>query len=202
LISLGHICELIPKRVGKEIKEFISKNVVKEILSIPSTNQLNLSSSQTSINSDTSQNTSLLSNGSNRRKNNLKLAGKWCENEDDLPFSTRCRIESLKMIARWCLGLKQDQTNMPYILRMIIKILRENSTQQSNLLPPDSNSKKDETIAFEENKSNQVCEAEMSRLRCVCGAQMLKLAQDSSFRNLITPEFFHTVAKLMIVSKT
>lgn len=44
----------------------------------------------------------------------------------------------------------------------------------------------------------QVSEAERSRLRSVCGNQLIKLAQESSFKPLITAEFFHVVARLII----
>jgi hypothetical protein len=40
-------------------------------------------------------------------------------------------------------------------------------------------------------------EAERSRLRTVSGSQVLRLAQESCFKLLITPEFYHNVARLM-----
>ena len=42
LISLGHICLLVPQLVGKEIKEFISKTIAKELLLPPSGTPLNI----------------------------------------------------------------------------------------------------------------------------------------------------------------
>ncbi len=43
LVSLGHICYLIPKKVGKEIKDFISKSIVKDILMHPINSILEIS---------------------------------------------------------------------------------------------------------------------------------------------------------------
>lgn len=44
-------------------------------------------------------------------------------------------------------------------------------------------------------------EAEKSRLRSVCGSQILKLAQEPCFKQLITAEYFHLLAKLLLVKK-
>ena len=49
LISLGHICLLVPHLVGKEIKEFISKNIAKELILQPLSASLNMSDQSSSF---------------------------------------------------------------------------------------------------------------------------------------------------------
>jgi hypothetical protein len=79
MIARGHISYLIPNLVGKNMKEFIIKTIAKDLLLTPSTSPLNIFSNETSTSSI-------------KRKNNLKLAGKWCENKEELPFNTRARV--------------------------------------------------------------------------------------------------------------
>lgn len=89
LVSLGHICLLVPKLVGKEIKEFLLRAIVKDILMQPMNQPLSVSPQ--------SSDSSLVAS---KKRNNLKLAGKWCENEDELPFATRARVSQYYFIFR------------------------------------------------------------------------------------------------------
>lgn len=91
LVSLGHICLLVPKLVGKEIKEFLLRAIVKDILMQPMNQPLSVSPQS----SDSS------SSIASKKRNNLKLAGKWCENEDELPFATRARVSQHYFISRY-----------------------------------------------------------------------------------------------------
>jgi sister-chromatid-cohesion protein PDS5 len=187
LISLGHICLLMPQRVGKEIKEFMSKSIVKEVLMVPCITPGAVNSSTTDISQSDELSSSAASLSSAKRKNSLKLAGKWCENEDELPFSTRARIEALKLVIRWCLGLKSECNNIIYVLRILIKLMKENSSSELSSATLDS-------LAPQSN----VTEAEKARIRSVCGSQIIKLAQEGSFKPLITAEYFHLLARLII----
>lgn len=83
LIGLGHIAYLIPHLVAKDMKDFVVKTIAKDLLLTPSTTPLNISANELSTSH---------SANAERRKKNLKLAGKWCENEDELPFNTRARV--------------------------------------------------------------------------------------------------------------
>ena len=82
-LGLGHIASIIPSLVGKDMKDFVVKVIAKELLLQPTTTPLNISASEFHSNSNAS---------SQKRKNNLKLAGKWCENQEELPFNTRARV--------------------------------------------------------------------------------------------------------------
>lgn len=86
LISLGHVCVCVPKHVGKEVKEFLLRAVFKDVIMQPSGVLGGDGWSATVTNSSTS---SLVVS---KKRNNLKLAGKWCEDEDELPFVTRAKV--------------------------------------------------------------------------------------------------------------
>jgi sister-chromatid-cohesion protein PDS5 len=42
----------------------------------------------------------------------------WCE-EDQLPEETRCKVEAMKMMARWLIGLKHDVMSAQKTFRML-----------------------------------------------------------------------------------
>lgn len=42
----------------------------------------------------------------------------WCT-EDELPEETRCKLEGLKCMARWLLGLKKDELSAQKTFRML-----------------------------------------------------------------------------------
>lgn len=44
--------------------------------------------------------------------------GDWCP-EEDLPEETRCKLEGLKCMARWLLGLKRDELSAQKTFRML-----------------------------------------------------------------------------------
>ncbi len=82
----------------------------------------------------------------------MKLAGKWCENEDELPFDTRAKvsyalkdlknfrflellifqIEGVKLLTRWCLGLKSECTSITITLKILTKLIKENICESSS----------------------------------------------------------------------
>jgi len=88
LIGLGHLAFLIPSLVAKEMKEFVVKSIAKDLLLTPANQSLNISASESILTSSTHQ----------KRKNNLKLAGKWCENEEELPFNTQARVRTKRIL--------------------------------------------------------------------------------------------------------
>lgn len=44
--------------------------------------------------------------------------GDWCD-EEELPEETRCKLEGLKCMARWLLGLKKDELSAQKTFRML-----------------------------------------------------------------------------------
>lgn len=79
IIGLGHITTLIPSLVAKDMKDFVVQIIAKDLLLNSPSTPFNISLNESAT---TTQ----------KRKNNLKLAGKWCDNEDELPFYTRARV--------------------------------------------------------------------------------------------------------------
>ena len=72
-------------------------------------------------------------------------------------------------------------------LRLLTKLIKENTSEQAS------------NESIDESKSIvHVSEAERSRIRSVCGNQLVKLAQENCFKPLITAEYFHIVARLII----
>jgi len=99
----------------------------------------------------------------------------------------------VKLLTRWCLSLKAECTNITISLRLLTKLIKDNTGDPST----DENSQAADTFATAKPLVH-VSEAERSRIRSVCGNQLIKLAQENSFKPLITAEYFHVVARLMI----
>ncbi len=102
------------------------------------------------------------------------------------------------MITRWCLGLKSECTNLTTCLKLLTKLIKDNTMENqeetsTNELDVTENKSKSSNIIL------QISEAERSRIRAVCGSQLIKLAQENFFKPLITAEYFHVLAKLIIV---
>lgn len=95
------------------------------------------------------------------------------------------KIEGIKLITRWCLGLKSECTNITVSLRLLTKLIKDNSLTDQT---PDEF---DEALVY-------VSESEKSRLRSVCGNQLIKLAQENCFKPLVTAEYFHVLSRLII----
>jgi hypothetical protein len=116
LVSLGHICLLLPNKVGKEIKEFMSTTIVKELLLSTSASPFNTSTSTVADQNTTSA----------KQKKVTKQSGKWFESDDELPFITRAKIEGIKLLTRWCLGLKSECSTILNTLKILTRIMKDN----------------------------------------------------------------------------
>ena len=75
IVALGHIAFHMPDKFPVQVKNRVSRNIVKELLM----------QDKTEPRSDDGT--------------------EWCE-FDDLPLETKCKIEGMKMMARWLVGLK------------------------------------------------------------------------------------------------
>ena len=208
LVSLGHLCQLAPAHAqAKHAKEFISKSVVKDIL-MRSSPHLDFLSQTSSFNASGAS--ASASSSSSKRVKRLAAGTKWCANEDELPVATRIRIECVKLVVRWALGLKQECHSAPFVVRMLAKLIKENSAQPQKTSAADTtgsehattsnaNATTDEAEASDASEAeHSVSEAERARLRCVCASQLLKLAQEASFKAMIAPDIFHTLARLVV----
>ncbi|XP_054273999.1 sister chromatid cohesion protein PDS5 homolog B-like isoform X2 [Macrosteles quadrilineatus] len=100
----------------------------------------------------------------------------WCE-EDQLPEETRCKIEGLKAMARWLLGLKNDKMSAQKTFRMLAAFM----TNKGDLL-----------------QSGKLSKAEMSWLRLAAGCAMLKICEQKGVGDQFSPEQFYILSHLMI----
>lgn len=99
----------------------------------------------------------------------------WCS-EDELPEETRCKVEGLKAMARWLLGLKQDTASAQKTFRMLNAFI----LHKGDLL-----------------QSGRLSKAEMSWLRLAAGCAMLKVCEQKGVGDQYTAEQFYNLSQLM-----
>lgn len=99
----------------------------------------------------------------------------WCS-EEDLPEETRCKVEGLKAMARWLLGLKQDTASAQKTFRMLTAFI----LHKGDLL-----------------QSGRLSRAEMSWLRLSAGCAMLKVCEQKGVGDQYTAEQFYNLSQLM-----
>lgn len=147
IVSIGHIAYNMPDRFNVTIKNLISRKVVKELL------VKDLSTDKTE-----------------------RPTGVWCD-EECLPEETRCKVEALKTMARWLLGLKQDVLSAQKTFRMLNAFIK----QKGDLL-----------------EQNRLSTAEMSWLRLSAGKAMLKICEQKGVGDQFSAEQFYILSQLMV----
>lgn len=148
VVCLGHIAYNLPERFNVQIKNIISRKIVKELLvKDASTDKTDRPTSD------------------------------WCD-EDSLPEETRCKVEALKTMARWLLGLKQDVLSAQKTFRMLNAFIKQKGDllEQGNLSP-----------------------AEMSWLRLSAGKAMLKICEQKGVGDQFSTEQFYNLSTLMVI---
>lgn len=108
---------------------------------------------------------------------NDAIDGDWCR-EDQLPEETRCRLEGLKCMARWLLGLKTDVLSAQKTFRMLNAFMMN----KGDLL-----------------SQGRLSKAEMSWLRLQAGCSMLKICEQKGVGDQYTAEQFYNLSQLMVV---
>lgn len=102
--------------------------------------------------------------------------GDWCP-EEELPEETRCKLEGLKCMARWLLGLKKDELSAQKTFRMLNAFI----VHKGDLL-----------------QQMQVSKAEMAHLRLAAGAAMLKICEQKGVGDQFTADQFYNLSHLMV----
>ncbi|XP_014204642.1 sister chromatid cohesion protein PDS5 homolog B-A isoform X2 [Copidosoma floridanum] len=105
-----------------------------------------------------------------------EIEGDWCR-EDELPEETRCRLEGLKCMARWLLGLKDDVLSAQKTFRMLNAFVMN----KGDLL-----------------QQGRLSKAEMSWLRLQAGCSMLKICEQKGVGDQYTAEQFYNLSQLML----
>lgn len=147
IVALGHIAYNLPDKYQVQIKNIISRKIVKDLL---------------------------VKDAPDKRKSTA--TEKWC-NEDELSEETKCKVEGLKTMARWLLGLKQDVLSAQKTFRMLNAFIKQKGDllDQGNLSP-----------------------AEMSWLRLSAGTAMLKICEQKGVGDQFTAEQFYNLSQLMV----
>lgn len=158
IVSLGHIAYNLPQQYLIQIKNIISRKIVKELLVKDSAAAASSSSSSTADKSQLSKE-------------------KWCS-EDDLPEETRCKVEGLKAMARWLLGLKDDIPSAQKTFRMLHAFIK----QKGDLL-----------------ETKTIAASEMAWLRLSAGTAMLKICEQKGVGDQFTAEQFYMMSQLMVI---
>lgn len=148
VVCLGHIAYNLPERFNVQIKNIISRKIVKDLL---------------------------VKDASTDKSD--RPTSEWCE-EDCLPEETRCKVEALKTMARWLLGLKQDVVSAQKTFRMLNAFIKQKGDllEQGNMSP-----------------------AEMSWLRLSAGKAMLKICEQKGVGDQFSTEQFYNLSTLMVI---
>lgn len=151
VVSLGHIAFNMPERFLVPIKNVVSRKVVKELLM---RNQTNAHTPGPASRDDVEE---------------------WIE-EEELTEETAVKMEGIKMMARWLLGLKSDVISAQKTFRMLNAFI----LHKGDLL-----------------ETGKMLKAEMAHLRLSAGAAMLKICEQKGVGDQFTSEQFYNLSLLM-----
>ncbi|ETN63105.1 androgen induced inhibitor of proliferation (as3) / pds5 [Anopheles darlingi] len=147
IVTLGHIAYNLPEKFHVQIKNIISRKIVKELL--------------------------VKETADGRAGVPSK---EWCD-EDELPEETRCKVEGLKTMARWLLGLKKDVVSAQKTFRMLNAFI----------------SKKGDLL----EQGGALSAAEKSWLRLSAGKAMLKICEQKGVGDQFIADQFYNLSQLM-----
>jgi sister chromatid cohesion protein PDS5 len=148
IVAFGHIAYNLPERFNIPLKNIVSRKIVKDLLI-----------------------------GDLPDSRSEKPEGDWCE-EDELPKEIRCRVEGLKAIARWLVGMKDNVMAAQKTFRMLCAFI----SKTGDILD-----------------KGQLSEAEKSWLRVSAGNAMLKICEQKGVGDEYNAEQFLTLSSLMVI---
>lgn len=99
----------------------------------------------------------------------------WCE-EDQLAEETRCKIEAMKMMARWLIGLKNDVMSAQKTFRMLTAFIQHRGD------------------LFD---GGRIGKTEMAWLRLSAGMAMLKICEQKGVGDQFTVDQFYSLSLLI-----
>ncbi|EDW00733.1 sister chromatid cohesion protein PDS5 homolog B [Drosophila grimshawi] len=147
IVTLGHIALNMPQAFLTPVKNMIARRIVKELL-------IQEVPAQRDVELPESH---------------------WCE-EDELPPDTLCKLDALKTMARWLLGLRSDEHAAQKTFRMLAAFV----TQRGDLLA-----------------QNRLCSAEKSWLRLGAACAMLKVCEQKGVGDQYSAEQYLQLSQLM-----
>lgn len=147
IVSFGHIAYNLPERFNIPLKNIVSRKIVKDLLI-----------------------------GDLPETRDDKPDGDWCD-EENLPEEIRCRVEGLKAIARWLVGMKDNVMAAQKTFRMLCAFINKTG----DILD-----------------KGQLSEAEKAWLRVSAGNAMLKICEQKGVGDEYNAEQFLTLSTLMV----
>uniref|UniRef100_A0A0A1XF21 Sister chromatid cohesion protein PDS5 homolog B-B n=2 Tax=Zeugodacus cucurbitae TaxID=28588 RepID=A0A0A1XF21_ZEUCU len=147
ICTLGHIAYHMPQAFLTPVKNMIARRVVKELL---------------------------IQGVSETRECELPV-GDWCDKEI-LPADTLCKLDALKTMARWLIGLRSDEHAAQKTFRMLIAFIN----QRGDLL-----------------EQNRLCPAEKSWLRLSAACAMLKICEQKGVGDQYNAEQYFNLSQVM-----
>lgn len=151
IVALGHIAYNLPTLFPYHIKNIISRKIVRELLVVDS---------------------------SESRYDPTEEP--WCS-ETELDMTTRCKLEGMKTMSRWLLGLKEDVVSAQKTFRMLNAFI---------------------TSCGDLTGQNKLSKAAMSWLRLRAGCVMLRISEQKGVGDQFNAEQFYDLSHLMVVSFT
>lgn len=151
VVSLGHIAFNMPEKFLVPIKNVVSRKVVKELL----------------MRDQTSAHTP--------GPISPEDIEEWID-DDELTEETAVKMEGIKMMARWLLGLKSDVISAQKTFRMLNAFI----LHKGDLL-----------------QTGKMLKGEMAHLRLAAGAAMLKICEQKGVGDQFTSEQFYNLSLLM-----
>ncbi len=150
IVAFGHIAYNLPERFSISLKNIVSRKIVKELLigDLPERS----------------------------RTESDETLGEWCD-EEELSEEIRCRVEGLKAIARWLVGLKDNVMAAQKTFRMLTAFI----SKTGDILD-----------------KGQLTEAEKAWLRVSAGNAMLKICEQKGVGDEYNAEQFLTLSWLMV----
>ena len=147
IVCFGHIAYNLAERFNIPLKNIVSRKIVKELLISK------LPDKRTKISED-----------------------EWCD-EDQLPEAIRCRVEGLKAIARWLVGLKDNVLAAQKTFRMLFAFIgKGGDILEQGVMSP----------------------AEKSWMRLSAGNAMLKICEQKGVGDEYNAEQFLTLSSLLV----
>lgn len=148
IVTLGHIAFNMPQAFLTPVKNMIARRIVKELL---------------------------IQEVPETREYDLPESD-WCE-QDELPSDTLCKLDALKTMARWLLGLRSDEHAAQKTFRMLAAFVN----QRGDLLA-----------------QNRLCGAEKSWLRVGAACAMLKVCEQKGVGDQYSAEQYLQLSQLMV----
>ncbi|CAB0012938.1 unnamed protein product [Nesidiocoris tenuis] len=145
IVALGHLAHNLPEKFPVHIKNIVSRKIVKELL-VKNTEGDGSADSE----------------------------AEWCEKEE-LPFETLCKVEGLKAMGRWLVGLKKDKLSAQKTFRMLSAFI----ANKGDLL-----------------QNGKLSKVEMAWLRLAAGCAMLKICEVKCVGDQYHPDQFYTLSLL------